>query len=39
MDALGITQAALVGHSMGSFIAHLVAVDHPERVARLVLIG
>ena len=39
MDALGIRRATLIGHSMGSFIAHSVAVDHPERVARLVLIG
>jgi pimeloyl-ACP methyl ester carboxylesterase len=39
MDVLGIRRATLIGHSLGSFIAHSVAVDHPERVARLVLIG
>lgn len=39
MDTLGIDQATLVGHSMGSFIAQKVAVDQPERVAGLVLVG
>lgn len=39
MDALGIQKATLVAHSMGSFIAHKVAVDHPSRVRDLVLIG
>ena len=32
LDALGIARATLIGHSMGSVIAHLVAVDQPERV-------
>jgi len=39
MDALGLESASIVGHSMGSFVAHRVAVDHPERVDGLVLIG
>lgn len=39
MDALKIRKATLVGHSMGSFIAHKVAAEHPGRVERLVLIG
>lgn len=39
MDAVGLERASLVGHSMGSFIAHHVAVEFPERVERLVLIG
>ena len=39
MNALGIPKATLVGHSMGSFIAHKVAVDHPSRVHELVLVG
>jgi non-heme chloroperoxidase len=39
MDALGIERASLVGHSMGSFVAHRVAVEHPDRVDALVLIG
>lgn len=39
MDARGIRRADFVGHSMGSVIAQRVAIDHPQRVRRLVLIG
>ena len=39
MDAMNVKDAAIVGHSMGSFIAQHVAVLAPERVNRLVLIG
>jgi pimeloyl-ACP methyl ester carboxylesterase len=39
MDALNIRKATIVGHSMGSFIAHKFAVENPRRVKRLVLIG
>jgi len=39
MDAVGLRRASIVGHSMGSFIAQNVALDFPERVDRLVLIG
>jgi pimeloyl-ACP methyl ester carboxylesterase len=39
MDAVNVKEAAVVGHSMGSFIAQNVAVQAPERVSRLVLIG
>ncbi|HEX8423105.1 MAG TPA: alpha/beta hydrolase [Pyrinomonadaceae bacterium] len=39
MDALNIRKATIVGHSMGSFIAHKFAVENPQRVRRLVLIG
>ena len=38
MDALGIEWAALVGHAFGGFVALQVALDHPERVASLVLV-
>jgi pimeloyl-ACP methyl ester carboxylesterase len=39
MDALEIPSATLVGHSMGSFVARRVAVQAPQRVTRLVLVG
>jgi non-heme chloroperoxidase len=39
MDALEIRSAIVVGHSMGSFVAMQTALDHSERVERLVLIG
>jgi non-heme chloroperoxidase len=39
MDVLGIPSATLVGHSMGSFIAHLTALNFPSRIDKLVLIG
>ncbi len=39
MDAKGIAQATIVGHSMGSLVAQLVAIHHPARLSRLVLIG
>ena len=39
MDALGLSQVTLVGHSMGSLVAQEVALTAPERVTRLVLIG
>jgi non-heme chloroperoxidase len=39
LDALGVERAVVVGHSMGSFVAQHVAVDWPERVERLVLVG
>ena len=39
LDQLGIRRATIVGHSMGSFVAQRIAMDHPERVTRLVLIG
>lgn len=39
MDLLGIAEAALVGHSMGSFIARAVAAQAPQRVDRLILVG
>lgn len=39
LDALGIARAVVVGHSMGSLVAQRIAIEHPERVSRLVLIG
>lgn len=39
LDALKIDRAVIVGHSMGSAIALRFALDHPQRVRGLVLIG
>ncbi|MFL6229658.1 MAG: alpha/beta fold hydrolase [Pyrinomonadaceae bacterium] len=39
MDALGISRATLVGSSYGGAVAALCALDHAERVERLVLVG
>ena len=37
MEALGLSGAAVVGVSQGGMIAQWLAIDHPERVGRLVL--
>lgn len=39
MDAMQIERALLVGHSMGSIHAMRCAIDHPSRVAGLLLAG
>jgi len=39
LDAAGVREAALVGHSMGSLIALEAAGRAPERITRLVMIG
>ncbi len=39
LDAAGVKQAALAGHSMGSLIALEAAGRAPERVTRLVMLG
>ncbi len=39
IDGLGLGQVVLVGHSLGSLVASRVAIDHPERLAGLVLAG
>lgn len=37
LDALGIERAVLTGHSGSTFVVRRVALDHPERVAGLIL--
>jgi non-heme chloroperoxidase len=37
LDALGAERAVLVGHSGSCLVARRIAIDHPERVAGLVL--
>jgi pimeloyl-ACP methyl ester carboxylesterase len=39
MDAAGLTQATLIGHSLGSLIALEAAARAPERISQLVLVG
>jgi aminoacrylate hydrolase len=39
MDALEVKRAHLVGHSTGGAIAQILALDHPNRVASIVLSG
>ena len=39
LDALGLDQLDLLGHSMGGEWAQLVALDRPGRVRRLILVG
>lgn len=39
MDALGIERASFLGNSMGGSVAMALAVDYPERVDHLVLMG
>ena len=39
LDALGVERAVLVGHSSSTLTARLVAAEHPERIAGLVLVG
>lgn len=38
IDALGIERARLVGHDWGGYTAFLLALDHPERVERMVVL-
>lgn len=39
MDAKGIARATLVGHALGAGAARNVALNHPDRVVRLILSG
>lgn len=39
LDVLGVRRASLVGHGMGAAIATVVAHEHPERVAHLLLVN
>lgn len=39
LDVLGIERAVIAGHSMGSLVAQRFAIDHPERMLSLVLMG
>ncbi|MEM7292766.1 MAG: alpha/beta fold hydrolase, partial [Pseudomonadota bacterium] len=39
MDALGVESAILVGHSMGGLIAMETAIQHPDAVQSLALLG
>jgi pimeloyl-ACP methyl ester carboxylesterase len=39
LDAMGIARADVIGHSLGSLTAQLLAAQHPEKVRDLVLIS
>lgn len=39
MEQLGIPRAPLVGHSMGGTVSLSVAIKHPEKVSKVVVIG
>lgn len=39
LDHLSLPRAILVGHSTGAIIAHHMALEQPERVEKLVLVG
>jgi len=39
LDALGIEQAHVLGHSMGGRVAQIMALDYPQRVKSLILLG
>lgn len=38
MDALGLSQVILCGHSLGGRVAYMLASGYPERVTRLVIV-
>lgn len=39
MDAIGLDKASIVGNSFGGSMALAMAIAHPERVAKLILMG
>jgi len=39
MERLGIEQAPLIGHSMGGTVSLGLALDHPERVRKVAVVG
>src|SRR4029077_1399147 len=39
IDALGLQQVDLFGFSMGGFVAQQIAIDRPELLRRLILVG
>jgi len=39
LDALGLSTVHLVGHDWGAFIAWMIAILHPQRVERLVVLS
>lgn len=39
LDALGVDQAAVIGVSLGSWVGARLALDHPDRVTRLVMVA
>ncbi|MGW4437722.1 alpha/beta fold hydrolase [Streptomyces sp. NPDC004596] len=39
LDHLGVERFVLVGHSMGGMISQTIALSHPERVERMVLVN
>jgi non-heme chloroperoxidase len=39
LDDAGVVRAVIAGHSLGSIVASRVAIDHPQRVAGVVLMG
>ena len=39
LDAMGIAQASLVGHSLGAAVGVTYALTHPARVERVALVA
>jgi 2-hydroxy-6-oxonona-2,4-dienedioate hydrolase len=39
MDAMGLTRAAFIGVSLGSWVSTRLALAHPERVSRMILVA